>query len=395
MATVPAMTEPDNETLTAALRRLADEHATGLLSITTPGREILLELAAGVPVAIGPTHDVSTRIGDDATEGLVAAAVVDGLVDEVVAAVVGGDVEWSWGVSSSVDQLPVPRGLIQELARRAVDAAQALSVVTPQDVLEPGHAVATGGELDRVRGLLDGTRTVAEVAAAVDMTVPAVATMANALLAGGALSGGHGEQDEPTSWTDAVAAADADDEDDEPELWVMESPADDESDSDPTSGGDEQPARSLRLTVAEAASVDRDQDSTADDDATADGDATADDPTPDDAVAARDVGTGGDATWNDTAWLEDLPSDNGDGADVKTALRSMLSDLQRDEPAPVRTERGPADEPDEPDTNDEPDEDAGDDRAAEVASERRSPKAEPGDVADFLRELSRLALDDE
>lgn len=390
MATVPVMTEPDNETLTAALRRLADEHATGLLSITTPGREIVVELAAGVPVAIGPTHDVSARIGDDATEGLVAAAVVDGLVDEVVAAVVGGDVEWSWDVSSSVDQLPVPRGLIQELARRAVDAAQALAAVTPEDVLEPGHAVATGGELDRVRGRFDGTRTVAEVAATVDMTVPAVATMASALLAGGALSGDHGEQDEPASWTDAVAAAD-DDEDDEPELWVMEPPADDESDEDPTPGGDEEPARSLRLTVAEAASVDRDDGTTADD-------PTDDDPTPDDAVAASDIATGSDATWNDTAWLEDLPSDNGDGADVKTALRSMLSDLQRDEPAPVRSRPGAADaadDVDEPDTRDEPDEDAGDDRAAEGTSERRSPKAEPGDVADFLRELSRLALDDE
>ena len=44
MATLPDMSGPETETLTAALRRLADERATGLLSVATPGRDVVVEL---------------------------------------------------------------------------------------------------------------------------------------------------------------------------------------------------------------------------------------------------------------------------------------------------------------------------------------------------------------
>ena len=380
------MSGPDTETLTAALRRLADEHASGLLSVATPGRDVVVELEDGVPVAIGPVHDVSDRVGPDADEGLVAVAVVDDLVDRTVAAIIGGEGDWVWDVASDADRTPVPPGLVTELARRAVDAAQALSVLDPDDVLAPGHDVTTSGELGRVRDLFDGERSIEEVAEEAGRTMPAVATMTAALLAAGAL-GNLDAKDEPVSWSDAVRASD-DDEDDEPELWVME-PAEDEPEEDEPDVPDEPaPAaastddaprpRTPDLTTVSAPPVDEPS------------------ATPAEAPTARDTAD----DWNDTTWLDELaPQDEPDDAppvlaagddepvDARAALSSMLQDLQGDEPPPpARPE--PADEA-EPDDGDA----APPGRAA--GTERREPKAEPGEVAEFLRELSRLALDDE
>ncbi len=422
------MSGPGNETLTAALRRLADERSSGLLSVATPGRDVVVELDEGTPVAIGPTHDVEDRVGSDAPDGLTTVAVVDELLDRMVAAIVTGEVEWTWDVPSDGPRLPVPPGLTQELARRAVDAAQALAALEPDDVLEPARAVPTTGELDQVRELFDGERSLAEVAEAAGLTLPTVATMAAALVAGGALSLDEPATDEPEpmSWTDTVAAADDEDEDDdEPELWVMEPPEDeeDEDEEDEPPAAAQAPARSLsvsRPTLRDVAPPPA-ADPTPEDDAAEDADldddtplpaeqpapaaaaapepaAVAPDPDPDPAPSTTDDVDAPAASWNDTSWLDELsPTDVAEGAppvlaagdeDAHDALGSMLSDLEDEElfgprssdeePAPAAGADDDADAPDEP-----------------TPPARREPRAEPGDVAEFLRELSRLALDDD
>lgn len=403
------MSGPDTETLTAALRRLADEHASGLLSVATPGRDVVVELADGAPVAIGPVHDAGDRVGTDADEALVAVAVVDELVDRMVAAIVRGGGDWAWDVSSDEERLPVPAGLVEELARRAVDAAQALADIAPEDVLSPGHDVDTSGELDRVRALFDGERTLADVAVAAGLTVPAVATMAAALVGAGALATDDEPEGEPVSWSDAVRASDVDDEDDdEPELWVME-PAEDEDDedewlddeddsADEASGVDDQDEDE---PVVPAASTPRFSDVGAFEETAveADDEDAAAAPEPDEAETPLDepapVAAAGE--WNDTTWLDELaPQDAGadappvlaageqEPADPRAALSSMLNDLQQDD---TPRSAPPAEEPPAPQ------EAPADEKP--VGTERREPKAEPGEVAEFLRELSRLALDDD
>lgn len=401
VAIVPTMSGPENETLTAALRRLADERASGLLSVATPGRDVVVELDEGAPVAIGPVHDVTDRVGDDAAAGIAAVAVVDELVDRMVAAIVAGDAEWTWDVASEAERVPVPEGLTQELARRAVDAAQALATLDADDVLGPGRAVETSGELDRVRQLFDGERTLEEVAAAADRTLATVATMAAALVAGGAVAMDATTADdepEPVSWTDTVAATD-DEDDDEPELWVMEPPEDEEEVAVPAP----QPRPSLRDVAApgEGAAAD---DTTATTppvtprpepagaptpaDAGQDEAAAA---TPDEPAAAAPADDDAPAaSWNDTSWLDDLSTRDEDdgrpvlaaGDDAADALGSMLADLEDEELFGPRS-------------SDDDDDDASEGDGGRTPPLRREPQAEPGDVAEFLRELSRLALDDD
>lgn len=385
LATVTAMTAPDTETLTAALRRLADEHASGLLSVATPDRDVVLELADGIPVGIGPNHDASDRVGRDAGAELVAAAVVDDLIDRMVAAIVGGGGDWTWGVGGDTAMLPVPRGLATELSRRAVDAAQALAMLEPGQVLQPGRDLETHGEVDRARRLFDGDRTLADVAAELQRTLPATATLAAALVSSGVLATGE-EDPGPVSWTAAVAAAgvDADDEDeDEPELWVMDPPDPDEDEDEP---GDADPGQAVTADAATA---------------------------------------GDEDDWSDTTWLDDLDgadrwahaapdevatdtpaagagSAGDDPQDARAALSAMISEFSD----PGRGAPAPAREPTEADPHDNltadadgPDDDASGDRESqqEVSSEarRKEPKAAPGEVAEFLRELSRLALDED
>lgn len=389
------MTGPGNETLTAALRRLADERASGLLSVATPGRDVVVELDEGAPVAIGPVHDVTDRLGDGDGDGIAAVAAVDALVDRMVAAIVTGDADWTWDVASNDERIPVPEGLTQELARRAVDAAQALAALDPDDVLEPGRAVETSGELDRVRQLFDGERTLEEVAAAADHTLATVATMAAALLAGGAVAldePAADDEPEPASWTDTVAAADEDEDDDEPELWVMDPPDDEDEDEDQTApfAADAAPTAqpvAPRPAPAPEASPATEQDEPEPEEPAAAAPAAPAEPADDDAPAAN---------WNDTSWLDDLSTrdddvstrDAGDAApvlaagdDAAAALGSMLADLEDEELFGSRS----SDESDDAPPGD-------DDQTTPL---RHEPRAEPGDVAEFLRELSRLALDDD
>ena len=370
VATLPVMSGQEDETLTAALRRLADEHASGLLSIAVPGGEIVIELAAGTPVTIGPARDVTGRVGDDAPRGLVTAAVVDDLVDRTVAAVVAGDVEWAWGVDSSAERVSVPSGFVPELSRRAVDAAEALAAVGPDAVLDAAHAVPTSGELDGVRELFDGDRTLADVAEAAALPLPTVAAMAASMVAGGALAVvPEVDEDEPTaSWSDAVAAAEVEDEEDEPELWVME-PIEDEQGRDATDEGDDDAPGDVEPAASRTTPA-------------------ADDEDPED--------------WNDTTWLDELsPIDDDslpalatgeDDVATRAEIGSMLSELQDDEPR----RRGRTDERVSAEPSDDPADDVVRDEPAHAEpAPRREPKAEPGEVAEFLRELSRLALDDD
>ncbi len=392
------MSGPGNETLTAALRRLGDERASGLLTVATPGRDVVIEVDEGLPVTIGPVLDVSDRTGPDATAAVTTVATVDELVDRLVAAIVVGDVDWTWDADADADadRIPVPDGLTQELARRAVDAAQALATLDPDDVLEPAHDVATTGELDRVRRLFDGERTITDVAQAASLTVPAAATMAAALVAGGALALDDDEpaDDEPAavSWTDTVAAADDDEDDDEPELWVMDEPDEPVGDD-----GDDTPEPGATETRRLAPTALRDV-----------GPSPAEEPAPPAAAVDEDDDTGPDADetvapaasedpgWNDTSWLDELGPTGGDrddppvlaagDDDTRAALGSVLSELGGEE---LFGDASPDDEDDEDDV--EPTPTDGDDTIAT----RREPRAEPGDVAEFLRELSRLALDDD
>ena len=217
------------------------------------------------------------------------------------------------------------------------------------------------------------------VATTAELTVPRVATMAAALVAGGALARDD-EDDEPIgmSWTDTVAAAEHEgDEDDDPEPWVMDPPDDeaadeaiDESvDSEPDAGRD-----------AEQELEDDDEDDTW--------------------VAAAGDETASAASWNDTSWLDELTSPDevdevdevddevDDDVGARTALSSLLNDLGDDD---LFGPGASGDEPDAPARTADPE--AVDDPAP--PARRPEPKAEPGDVAEFLRELSRLALDDD
>lgn len=418
------MSGSGSETLTAALRRLADEHASGLLSVATPGRDVVLELADGTPVGIGPTHDVSGRVGREAGPGLVAAAVVDDLVDRTVAAIVGGGGEWTWDVSSDADMMPVPDGLAVELSRRAVDAAQALAALDPDQVLQQGRDLEATGEVGRIRALFDGERSIADVAAEADITVPACATVAAALVRAGALSTGM-EDAGPPSWTDTVAGADHDDDedDDEPELWVMDEPDEpeeleesDHAEPAPTrtwaapsparaegaadAGEATAPAPRAEEHRAPAAEIDDAMEWVAGDDRTTDEDAGSAPTAAPPPAATTEVE---DDDWDSTTWMDELddasavrPRDDaaaGDGGhepDARTALSSMINDLQagngevqrREQPPPAPTQE-----------KDQPEESASGKRGADAT--RKEPKAEPGEVAEFLRELSRLALDDD
>ena len=401
------MSGPGNETLTAALRRLADERASGLLSVATPGRDVVIEVEDGTPVAIGPEHDVSDRVGADAPAPVATVAVVDELVDRLVAAIVTGDVDWTWGVTSDTSRTAVPAGLTQELARRAVDAAQALAALDPDDVLEPAHAVTTTGELDRVRRLFDGARTIEDVARAADLALPAVATMAAALVAGGALAlDDEDEDDEPPamSWTDTVAAADDEDDDeddDEPELWVMDPPDEPEEAEDEDVAAPAVPtARERRLAATPLRDVGPPSEEAAEpppEDEATPGEVEAPVVPAAAAQAATDEPAEEDeeSGWNDTSWLDELSPTGADADappvlaagddDARAALGSMLSDLGDEElfgdrPSEDRDDSEPA---------------AQDDSADPLPATRREPRAEPGDVAEFLRELSRLALDDD
>lgn len=427
------MTAPHTETLTAALRRLADEHASGLLSVAAPGSAVVLELADGTPVGIGPNHDASDRVGREAGAELVAAAVVDDLIDRTVAAIVGGGGDWTWDVGGDTAMLPVPPGLATELSRRAVDAAQALAMLEPDQVLLPARDLETHGEVDRARGLFDGDRTLAEVAEELHRTLPATATVAAALVGSGVLATGE-EDPGPVSWTDAVAAAptdaDENDDEDEPELWVMEAPEDEEDEEAPEVAEDDQ-------AVTRSGSLDTPAPAPVEQPAVGTGPA---------AVEAGATGTDED-DWSDTTWLDDLDGADqrahaargevttatpgaadtpgaaetpgaadtpaaGDGAgtgterddpeDTRAALSAMISEFSdpgRSAPAPARepTDAEPRDN-DTADT-DGPDGDTTGDRdpGQRVSSEarRKEPKAAPGEVAEFLRELSRLALDED
>lgn len=437
------MTGPDTETLTAALRRLADEHASGLLSVATPGRDVVLELADGVPVGIGPPHDVSDRIGRDASAELVAAAVIDGLVDRTVAAIVGGGGAWVWDVADSATMMPVPPDLATELSRRAVDAAQAMAALAPDQVLLPARDLETHGEVDRVRDLFDGDRTLAEVAELAGLTVPSTATLAAALVAAGVLS--TGLQDTGSrSWTDAVAGSSVEDDDeDEPELWVMDPPDDDEVEDD--DGEDDTPAapaasaapaaratpedvgedlgEPIRWRTHEPDQPDQPDASTAPTEpaptAPAPTEPAAEPATPaaaatDDEPATAGVGPtaadeASDDDWADTTWLNDLggsdrpteearDGEEGDDepSDARAALSAMITDLQGQESAPPAPPTPPAPAP----TRQQRGQDAADgeeatEQRASPDAKRKEPKAAPGEVAEFLRELSRLALDDE
>lgn len=411
------MTAPDTETLTAALRRLADEHASGLLSVAAPGSAVVLELADGIPVGIGPNHDASDRVGREAGAELVAAAVVDDLIDRTVAAIVGGGGDWTWDVGGDTAMLPVPPGLATELSRRAVDAAQALAMLEPDQVLLPARDLETHGEVDRARGLFDGDRTLAEVAEELHRTLPATATLAAALVGSGVLATGE-EDPGPVSWTDAVAAAptdaDENDDEDEPELWVMEAPEDEEDEEAPEVAEDDQ-------AVTRSGSLDTPAPAPAEQPAVGTGPA---------AVEAGATDTDED-DWSDTTWLDDLDGADqrahaardevatadtptadtptaGDGAerddpeDTRAALSAMISEFS----GPGRSAPAAAQEPTDAEPRDNgtadtdgPDDDTTGDRdpGQRVSSEarRKEPKAAPGEVAEFLRELSRLALDED
>lgn len=455
LATLAAMTGPDTETLTAALRRLADEHASGLLSVATPDRDVVLELADGVPVGIGPPHDVSGRVGRDASAELVAAAVIDGLVDRTVAAIVGGGGEWVWDVSDDATMMPVPPDLATELSRRAVDAAQALATLAPDQVLSPARDLETHGDVDRVRALFDGERTLTEVADLAELTLPATATLAAALVSAGVLATGQ-EDHSPRSWTDAVAGSSIqDDDEDEPELWVMDPPDDEDwdeedeeedeepatpaaaaapedgvaadrihtdqtDDTDQTDQTDPPDAPSVPAT-ADLTAADTQQPVTADAEATADAqpaaadaEATADAPpaAADTEAAAAAHETGGD-DWADTTWLDEIDvSDRraaaataGDGRDdepndPRAALSAMITDLQGQGQAAPEAPRTPATPTEEQSPRgggdaDDATSDDGSEQRVSAEPKRKEPKAAPGEVAEFLRELSRLALDDE
>lgn len=430
-----AMTGSGTETLTAALRRLADEHASGLLAVATQGRDVVLELADGVPVGIGPTRGVSTRVDRDASPALLAAAVVDELVDRTVATIIGGGGSWTWDVSSDADMMPLPQGLAAELSRRAVDAAQALATLEPDLVLQPGRDLETTGEVARVRSLFDGQRSIAAVAEEAGITLAACATFAAAMVRAGVLSTGM-EDTAPTSWTDTVAGAADDEDEDEPELWVMDEPEDldefdeaDETDEEDVGGADEfdeadetgSPPEHEEVTAPPPAATDEiteamewvsGEDTPAESSTAPESPTPAESPTASESPAAAAAGPGDDDLddgWDDTGWMDEL--DTGDqvppvvearssdepGADrpgdARSALSSMLSDLQgssevevRDQPPPARTTEA-----------DEQDEEGDDDRPGDRASKatRKEPKAQPGEVAEFLRELSRLALDDD
>lgn len=390
------MSGTGTETLTAALRRLADEHASGLLSVHTPERDVVLELADGVPVGIGPVLDVGERVGRDADASLVAAAVVDTLVDRTVAAIVGGGGDWEWDVSSSATTMPVPPGLATELSRRAVDAAQALARLQGATVLLPGRDFPTHGEVGRIAAVFDGERTLDEVAAATGLTLAAVATHAAALVRAGVLSTGL-EDLAPRSWSDAVRDAAEDEDEDEPELWVMDDPPPPVEEPDLEGSAAEEPVVDEPTvdepvvdepTVGEPAVVDEATSVASEDD---------DEPfvVPAAQTAADDTG------WADTGWLDELDDDDvaptlpdGDGEhdDARAALTSMLGELHGSPPDAAPAEEAPArgryDRPTDEDDDDERERPA-------AGSQRREARAEPGEVAEFLRELSRLALDED
>lgn len=368
------MSGTGSETLTAALRRLADERASGLLSIATPGPDVVLELADGLPVGIGPTHEVEDRVGRDAAPELVAAAVVDGLVDRTVAAIVGGGGAWTWDIQSDASLLPVPPGLAVELSRRAVDAAQALAELDPEIVLLPARQFDVTGEIGRMQALFDGERSLAEVAELAGITLPAGATNAAAMVRAGVLSSGM-QDARPASWSDTVAGAAADEDEDEPEPWVMDPPED--------------PPVAEEPAVAEVA-------------ARSDG---SDELEP---VAITDEG------WSDSTWLDDLDGATDDepefdderdhqrrdderSGDSRAALSAMLTELQGPEGTqPARSAPAPASTAATPTPAAAPEADDQDHPAPEqpaAGAQRRGPRAEPAEVAEFLRELSRLALD--
>lgn len=389
------MPETQAETLTAALRRLADEHASGLLAVTTEPDEVLVELREGVPVAIGPVVEAP----DDA---VTTAALVDGLLDRTVAAIVAGGGEWAWDVQRDDERVPLPSGMPVELSRRAVDAAQALALVPPTTVLRPGRPLTAHGTVGRVLDLVDGERSVQEIAEDMGASLPTTAVLALALIRAGAAATGEAPTT-PRSWSDAVARRGEDQEDeDEPELWVMDAPPEPEPEpEEPDPEPEPAPEPAVQPDPEPAVQPDPRPAPTA---------RAAPDPTPDRSESEAD-----DAGWNDTSWLDEpaataapTTTDRSGGSerrdDARAALSAMLDDLGADHPgadtgagagatspptaaspAPAESaasgDEGPADE---------------DDDAEQGGDLRRGrPRAEPGEVAEFLRELSRLALDED
>ncbi|MFT6942168.1 MAG: hypothetical protein ACJA2F_000349, partial [Nitriliruptoraceae bacterium] len=149
------MTALDTETYTAALLRLADERATGLLTSADAGGIAVL-LRGGRTAMIGP-HDGPPPRDDDPVS---RATAVEALVAQLVSGVTAGASSWFFidgddGTGHAL--IEVPAGLPAEVARRTMPDAETRGprVTAPST---PGTAPKTPDRSpDRTRPVVDET----------------------------------------------------------------------------------------------------------------------------------------------------------------------------------------------------------------------------------------------
>jgi hypothetical protein len=320
------MTAPDTETYTAALTRLADERATGLLtSADADGIAVLLR--DGRTAMIGPHDGPPPR--DDAPVS--RATAVEVLVAQLVSGVTASATSWFFfdgddGTGHAL--IEVPAGLPAEVARRTMpDVETRAPLSTAPSTLGTAGTAGTAGTLGTA-GTADATP---------DTTRPVV--------------------DETSEMFEQ------DDFDDGPELWVM--------------GGEQ-------------------------------GDTLGDsvEPSPPTAAVTRTSAGVASDVWADTSWLDDLspaptqqpgsnPEPNPDPRPVATR-NTTTSDDRADVAAEFAGLRGSPEAGDVPAATaaNTPVADSHSEPAATRPTTAQRPRPRPEDVSEFLRELSRLALDD-
>ncbi len=403
MATVARMQTQDPETYTAALRRLADERASGLLTTAAGPHTVVVRLEEGRTTGIGPLHGDATDLDDP----VLRATIVQRLLERLVDGVVRETASWSFEDGGDEALAPVPDSLPAELSRRAVDAATSLRRLGEDAVLRPDGPPGMGEAASVLHGALDGSSTLAEVAAHVQRPLTAVAGLAVALLSSGRASlvtpdppaapapahvvstptastptGARPTMaDLATPKLDDEPAIDwsAVDDDDEPAMWVM---AGDDAPTTPATSAPSAPGGTP--TTSTLTSADVSGDDWADT-------SWLDELTPAPGRTEKDPAA---STPAQTAAPADQPSsrsaaDRDERASSAAEFAGLLGDLagvgsEPAEPAAVAPEPAPvAAEPDEATTTE----------AEPGSTRRRRPRGD--DVADFLRELSRLALEDD
>lgn len=367
-------------TLTATLRRLAAGAEDGVVSVASPGGTLTVTVEGGVPVAAGPAPLVAARLPGTPSAAVRRAAETDAVVDLLVDAAVGPSATitvTAGGSGAQPGSVPLPSGTLAEIERRAVHTAGALQQHGPDAVLTPTHRYEVRGEAGRLLREFDGERSLTEIATEAGLPLGAVARLAAVLVDSGGLTGATAHHGGSISSSYLVD----DDRDDEPEPWVMGSPTDDEPDEAPTA---EAHAPTVEAHAPEPAEA-----HTPPVEAHAPEPAGALAPEPLTSTLLADDVVGDD--WADTAWLDELDREDepqepptapaagtpsvheAAGSDTPVAAGTAAAD----DPAEDRTEHV---EP-VPSVEDEP-------------AQQRS-RAQPGEVAEFLRELSRLALDED